>query len=453
MKMLDIMRRAGRNIGRAKGRTILTSLSIAVGAFTIMVSLAAGAGTRDYTQNLIESNIDPQTIMAFKDKSLRQGGRVGAAPIQEYSDNKDTRSGIELVTQADIEQLKKRSDIDWIEPFYQMNIKYAKFEGSDKKYSMNVSRYDSSIKTEVAAGSLPPKGKRIGEKDIVLPDSFADILGKKPRDMIGQEVTITIASQPEQLSQDELTRLYMTEGMAAVEARMNGQTMDMTFVVRAVTRESSSSVMTGGGSASIDASAAYDISEYTTRGTSDYRKYYTMTIRAKDGVKPEDLRDNLEKDNSIYAVTAKDMQQVVFQFVDVLQYIVAGFGVLALIASVFGIINTQYISVLERTSQIGLMKALGMRNRKVSELFRYEAAWIGFIGGVIGIGLAWVAVFFLNPWITTTLKLGDGNYLLKFEWLSAGALVAGLILIAIMAGWLPARKAAKLDPIEALRTE
>jgi putative ABC transport system permease protein len=60
------------------------------------------------------------------------------------------------------------------------------------------------------------------------------------------------------------------------------------------------------------------------------------------------------------------------------------FGILALIASVFGIINTQYISVLERTREIGLMKALGMRGRHVSRLFQYEAAWIGFLGGTLG---------------------------------------------------------------------
>ena len=65
-----------------------------------------------------------------------------------------------------------------------------------------------------------------------------------------------------------------------------------------------------------------------------------------------------------------------------------GFGVLALIASVFGIINTQYISVLERTQQIGLMKALGTRGKDVGRLFRYEAASLGLFGGIIGAGLA-----------------------------------------------------------------
>ncbi|OYW43245.1 hypothetical protein B7Z28_00955, partial [Candidatus Saccharibacteria bacterium 32-45-3] len=395
MKTTDIIRRAGRSLKQAKGRTILTALAIAVGAFTIMMSLAAGEGTRDYTQNLIESNIDPQTMIAFKDKSLMQGNRVGTAPLQEYSETTDPTSGLELVTQADIDMLERRDDVDWVEPFYQIKAKYAVFEGSDKRYTMGVSRYDSSIKTEVSAGSLPAKGQRIGENEIVLPESFAKILGKKPADLIGKGVTITVESQPDQPSQEELARLLAEGGISAVQDRMKGQTKDLTFTVRALIKENSTSQVVGdSGSAAIDTKAAFDISEYTTRGTSDYHKYFTVTVRAKDGVDPAELKGRLEKDNQVYALTAKDMQQLIFQFVDVLQYIVIGFGVLALIASVFGIVNTQYISVLERTSQIGLMKALGMPNRGIGSLFRYEAAWIGFFGGLIGIALAWVAVYF-----------------------------------------------------------
>ena len=133
----------------------------------------------------------------------------------------------------------------------------------------------------------------------------------------------------------------------------------------------------------------------------------------------------------------------------------AGFGALAILASVFGIINTQYISVLERTSQIGLMKSLGAKKSDISKMFRYEAAWIGFLGGTIGVLIASGFSSILNPLIRNSGKLSVqlGVDLLQIDWLANIILILCLIFIAIISGYLPARKAAKMNPIEALRTE
>ena len=102
--------------------------------------------------------------------------------------------------------------------------------------------------------------------------------------------------------------------------------------------------------------------------------------------------------------------------------------------------------------QIGLMKALGMRRRDVGRLFKFEAAWIGFLGGALGSGLALLAGTLANPWISDTLGIGD-SYLLIFQPWTFGAIIGGLMFVAVVSGIFPSRKAAKLDPIEALRTE
>jgi putative ABC transport system permease protein len=159
------------------------------------------------------------------------------------------------------------------------------------------------------------------------------------------------------------------------------------------------------------------------------------------------------KDLGFQVRSVEETQEFLTNIIGVLQGIVAGFGFIAIIASVFGIINTMYISVLQRTREIGLMKALGMRKRDIGRLFRFEAGWIGFLGGAIGSLSAIVLGSLLNPWITKQLDLGAGNNLLIFKPIQVTGLVLALIIISVLAGWLPSRKAAKLDPIEALRTE
>ena len=451
MKTTDIIRRAGRNLRRAKMRTLLTSIAIAVGGFAIMASLMAGEGARQYIDRLISSNIDAKAVFVVKDKRLIGAQSGQQADLREYNPDSINRYGndYKALTQKDIDRLAARTDLEKVRPVYQLQPKYVSFAAKkDKKYSSDVSVFDGALAAEVVAGKQLGKGTELAVGEAVIPESYAEALGQSATQMVGKQLTVTVVQMPQKIDEAMLGQVFAEKGQAGVNELINGKELHKTFTIAAVTRKSAdqTQAMRGIG---INAKVARELSDYSTKGTSQYQKYMSATAVAKQDA--EAAKKSLEHDGYA-AATAKDLQQTLFRFVDILQGVVLGFGALALIVSIFGIVNTQYISVLERTQQIGLMKALGASRRDIGRLFRYEAAWVGLLGGALGVLGAWGAGVALNPVISEKLGFGD-HKLLVFVPEHAAAVVAGLMLVAIIAGWLPSRKAAKLDPIEALRTE
>jgi putative ABC transport system permease protein len=186
---------------------------------------------------------------------------------------------------------------------------------------------------------------------------------------------------------------------------------------------------------------------------SEQQPGFTLQIKAANAGQVDAIAGGV-KALGFNALTADDILAEINSVFRVIQVGLSAFGIIALVVAAIGIINTLLMAIHERTREIGVMKAVGATRGHIRMLFTTEGAALGFLGGAVGGGLA----LFLGQAINiigarTFLSDFPGFELSSFTWWLIPGVIALTTAISLLAGLYPANRAARLDPVEALRYE
>ena len=194
----------------------------------------------------------------------------------------------------------------------------------------------------------------------------------------------------------------------------------------------------------------------TTLGAID--RPYAVYLYPKDFESKDKILEYLDKynenksdeDQVIYTDYAKTVTELSGGLMNAITLVLIGFSSVSLIVSSIMISIITYISVLERTKEIGILRSLGARKKDISRVFNAETAIIGFTSGVMGVGIAYLLTFPINVVIKNATNL---EHVARLSIYHAILMIVISIVITVIGGLIPAKMASKKDPVEALRTE
>jgi putative ABC transport system permease protein len=419
MKVLDIIQTANSNLFRSKLRTFLTVLAVFVGAFTLTLTTGLGSGIKDYIDKQTNAVSLKDTVTILPGAFSNFSAITGEAP--EYNPNEKATVSSTFLTQSDIEAVKTVDKVTTATLLYAPKPEYVTREGQKKYKDDLLDVFVPNLVVPMAAGKLPNPDN---QNEMILAYKYLKPLGfDKPDDALGKQVEYVFRNQ----SGDEFKRTLTITGVqinsiVGSQNRINYKLSEEAFLFQFGTTDASQ--------------AAFAYLEPNL--SDDELEQVKADLKAK-GYGAQTFDDQIKQITGTIAL---------------LQTVVSVFGIVVILAAAIGIINTLLMAVYERTREVGLMKALGMRRGGIFAMFAFEAASIGFWGGLFGVLLAVLTGTFLNSYATQSfLKDFEGFTLFAFPISSLLPVIIGTMIVGLIAGTLPALKAAKLNPIEALRYE
>lgn len=439
MSFIDLVSLILNNIGRRKARVALTAIGVVIGtaAVVILISLAIGL-QRSATSSLYGisdlSRIDVYPKYEAVEAVVVGGLSMGPPPSQKLI-TEDTLAEI-----AAIEGVSEVIPRDYL--MGEAILTYGRLETWAGITGVGGINDLSVLGYEAQGGSLVMDNKSL-VIGAMVPNNFYDpkyrpgMEPPSPPDLLGQTVRLTLRKYDE--NGNPIVKSYPLTVVGIIKENRGESDWSIYMPLEIVTK----------------------YNEWFTGRRVNRNKdgYQNLIVRVADPKNVLEITDQI-KNLGYEAYAAQSYVQGINSFFVVLQIIFGGVGATALLVAAIGIANTMTMAILERTREIGLMKALGATNRDVLSVFLGEAAGIGFLGGLGGVVAGWsggqiINVLAIGYLASQAAQQGGAPPSLAVYtplWLPLVAL-AFATLVGLVSGLYPALRAASLVPINALKYE
>jgi putative ABC transport system permease protein len=441
MRFADYIRIAMSNLWKRKLRTMLTIFAVIIGATLVALMVSLGVGLQRYVTGQLTAlslpdviSVEPETNLGITSILL---GATGFGPPQEVEEGQAyPYLNLSKLTGQDVERILAVEHVDAVAPVVYVMPRWVQLEGNEKKYQAQLLAspiYEISQRKLDAGRAFEP-----GERGMaVIARDFLDVWGLgSPEQALGKKITIRVPNG------------YQINPFSSKEP----EGVDYPFQIVGVFQESILST-----EVAVQMEDAIEMARYFNQDDNAYTEEdmgLALSVHVDDPNQVDAVARAIEDLGDYVAETPKESAGSLAGGFRVIQAMLSVFGLIALAVASLGIINTLIMAIYERTREIGVMKAVGASKGTIRLLFTVEAGSIGFWGGIVGLVVAWVLGQVIN-FVSHLTFLQDyqGFDISAFPpWLIL-AVVALSTAIALLAGLLPANRAANLDPIEALRYE
>lgn len=418
MSLFKAISLAFKNMKAKSGRNALVSTGMGIGIMSVILMLSLGRGVTSYVSGQMNTYSNPLVaeIQKTSSQKMRQQGMKAqqtgdkAALAKQQQNNMASLSGTSSTSafsKQDLKKLEKIAHVKKLQKGYSAislgtnQLKYGKKTAS-MIYLKTVN--DGIAKSEVKKGRLPKAGK----DEVMIDSGSADNLGKK---ILGKKVKASL-----QIGTKTITKTVKVVGI--YEASGSGQVSTLLLPYSDLAKIFKDNGL------SLKANVVY---------LTATDKQYTSSIK------------QAAKDKGFAGSMQEQMTEMFDSILSVLTYVLTAIAAVSLLVSAIMILVVLNISVVERTQEIGVMKALGARRKDIRRIFSSEAFLLGLASGIVGIALTWLLAQGINSFTKAAVVSLTPQYALT------GLLIS--IVISMIAGILPANHASKLDPVEALRKE